>query len=76
MEEGSIFMSRGSQAMRLPNAVAFPDTVRKVDVVVLGNSRLLFPADEAWETWFDSPGVSADFMIERDQPADQERDPL
>ena len=76
MQEGSVFKSNRSQAVRLPKAVAFPDAVRKVDVVVLGNSRLLSPAGEAWETWFDSPGVSEDFMIERDQPADQERDPL
>ena len=76
MQEGSVFKSNRSQAVRLPKAVAFPDAVRKVDVVVLGNSRLLSPAGEAWQTWFDSRGVSEDFMIERDQPADQERDPL
>ena len=76
MQEGSVFKSNRSQAVRLPKAVAFPDTVRKVNVVVLGNSRLLTPAGGTWDTWFDSHGVSEDFMVERDQPADQERDPL
>ena len=60
----------------MPKAVAFPDTVKRVDIVVVGRSRLLTPAGEAWDTWFDGPGSSEDFMVQRDQPADQERDPL
>ena len=76
MVEGSVFKSNRSQAVRLPKRVAFPDDVRKVDVIVLGNARLLAPAGEAWTTWFDSPGVSDDFMVERDQPGDQERESL
>ena len=73
MVEGSVFKSNRSQAVRLPKSAAFPDDVRKVDVIVLGNARRLAPAGEAWTTWFDSPGVSNDFMLERDQPGDQER---
>ena len=76
MQQGSVFKTNRSQAVRLPKAVAFADAVRKVDIVVVGRSRLLSPAGEAWDTWFDSPGVSQDFMAERDQPADQERSPL
>lgn len=76
MVEGSVFKSNRSQAVRLPKSVAFPDDVKKVDVIVLGNARLLAPAGEAWATWFDSPGISEDFMRERDQPDDQERSPL
>lgn len=76
MAEGSVFRSNRSQAVRLPKSVAFPDEVKKVDVIVLGNARLLAPAGEAWITWFDGPGASEDFMRERDQPADQERSSL
>ena len=76
MQQGSVFKTNRSQAVRLPKAVAFADAVRKVDIVVVGRSRLLSPAGEAWDTWFDGPGVSQDFMAERDQPADQERSPL
>ena len=76
MDQGSVFKTNRSQAMRLPKSVAFPDDVRKVDVIVLGNARLLAPAGEAWATWFDSPGVSEDFMQEREQPRDQERSSL
>lgn len=76
MQQGSVFKTNRSQAVRLPKAVAFSDAVRKVDIVVVGSSRLLSPAGQAWDSWFDSPGVSEDFMAERDQPADQERNPL
>lgn len=76
MQQGSVFKTNRSQAVRLPKGVAFSDAVRKVDIVVVGSSRLLSPAGQAWDSWFDSPGVSDDFMAERDQPADQERNPL
>ena len=76
MDQGSVFKSDRSQAVRLPKSVAFPENVKKVDVVVLGNARLLAPAGEAWVTWFDGPGASEDFMVERGQPLDQERSPL
>ncbi len=73
MDQGRVFKSNRSQAVRLPKSVAFPDNVQKVDVIVLGNARLLAPAGEAWTTWFEGAGVSGDFMVERDQPRDQER---
>ena len=76
MNQGSVFKSNRSQAVRLPKSVAFPDDVKKVDVIVLGNARLLAPAGEAWDSWFAGPGVSEDFMVERGQPADQDRSPL
>ena len=76
MNQGSVFKTNRSQAVRLPKSVAFPDDVKKVDVVVLGSARLLVPAGEAWTSWFDSPGVSEDVMAEREQPANQERPSL
>ena len=76
VRQGSVFKSNRSQAVRLPKDVAFPDHVKRVDVVVVGNARLLAPAGEAWETWFDGPGASEDFMSKRDQPTDQERKSL
>lgn len=73
MAKSRIFKSNGSQAVRLPKAAAFPDDVGTVDVIVMGNARLLVPAKTTWSTWFDGEGVSEDFMVERDQPPDQER---
>ena len=76
MDQGSVFKSNRSRAVRLPKSVAFPDEVKRVDVVVLGNARVLAPAGEVWTTWFDGPGVAEDFMLERDQPDDQGRSSL
>ncbi|MFT5520271.1 MAG: antitoxin VapB [Enterobacterales bacterium] len=74
MEQASVFKSNKSQAVRLPKPVALPDSVKKVNIIALGNSRLITPAGQAWETWFDGEGVTDDFMSERDQPEDQNRD--
>ena len=72
----TVFKSNQTQAVRLPKAVALPDTVTKVDIVAVGNTRIITPAGESWDQWFDSPGVSEDFMLSREQPADQEREKL
>ncbi|QEY70311.1 type II toxin-antitoxin system VapB family antitoxin [Pseudomonas denitrificans (nom. rej.)] len=74
MEQGSVFQSNRSQAIRLPKAVALPEEVKRVDVVAVGRTRIITPAGEAWDSWFDGDNVSADFMSEREQPADQERE--
>ena len=76
MEQSTVFKSNKSQAVRLPKSVALPDSVKKVDIVKLGNARLITPAGESWNQWFDGPGVSDDFMREREQPAMQVREAL
>jgi len=65
MERASVFKSNKSQAVRLPKPVALPDSVKKVDIIPLGT---------AWDSWFDAPGVSDDFMQTRNQPMPQVRD--
>ena len=74
MEQGAIFKSNRSQAVRLPKAVALPDDVKRVDVVAIGRTRILTPVGESWDSWFDGEGVSPDFMSMREQPGDQERE--
>lgn len=74
MEQGAVFQSNRSQAIRLPKAVALPDDVKRVDVVAVGRTRIIAPAGESWDSWFDGEGVTADFMSEREQPDDQERE--
>lgn len=76
MERASIFKSNKSQALRLPKAVALPDSVKQVDIVVIGRTRVIAPAGETWDSWFDAEGVTADFMSDREQPSDQEREAL
>jgi len=64
-----VFLSNRTQAIRLPKAVALPSTVKEVDVVAIGDTRIISPAGTSWDSWFDGPGVSEDFMSKRDQPA-------
>jgi len=74
MEQASVFKSNKSQAVRLPKPVALPDDVKKVDIVALGRARLITPAGESWDSWFDGEGVTDDFMPLREQPDSQERE--
>jgi len=76
MERASIFKSNKSQAVRLPKAVALPDSVKQVDIVKLGRARLITPAGEAWDSWFEGEGVTDDFMTDREQPEEQSRESL
>jgi len=76
MERASVFKSNKSQAVRLPKPVSLPETVKQVDIIPLGRARLIVPAGEAWDSWFDGDGVSEDFMNDREQPVDQERENL
>ncbi|TQE98889.1 MAG: antitoxin [Spiribacter salinus] len=76
MAQGSVFQSNRSQAVRLPKATAFPDSVKRVDVVSVGRARIITPVGESWDAWFDEAGVTADFMEDRDQPVEQVRHAL
>ncbi|WP_097456833.1 toxin-antitoxin system antitoxin VapB [Escherichia coli] len=72
--ETTVFLSNRSQAVRLPKAVALPEDVKKVDVIAVGRTRIITPAGESWDSWFDGDSVSAGFMNDREQPAVQERE--
>ena len=76
MEKASVFKSNKSQAVRLPKSVALPDDVKRVDVVAVGRTRIITPEGTSWDEWFAGETVSDDFMSEREQPADQEREGL
>jgi antitoxin VapB len=71
-----IFKSNRSQAVRLPKNVAFPESVKDVEITAIGNKRIIAPVDQSWDEWFDAPGVSSDFMTNRRQPEDQIRETL
>ena len=76
MESASVFKSNTSQAVRLPKPVALPESVKRVDIIPLGRARLIVPEGEGWDSWFDGEGTTDDFMVQRDQPAEQERETL
>ena len=69
-----VFTSNRSQAVRLPKSVALPESVIEVDIVAIGNKRLITPAGGSWDSWFDGPAASDDFMVDREQPEDQQRE--
>ena len=76
LEQGAVFQSNRSQAIRLPKAVALPDDVKRVDIVALGRTRIIAPAGEIWDSWFEEAAATSDFMSEREQPGSQEREAL
>lgn len=77
MTRSTVFLTNRSQAVRLPKAVAFPDDVHQVDIVCIGQSRVITPAGRRWDDLFlNGPRATEDFMAERQQPAPEEREPL
>ena len=71
-----LFKSNRSQAVRLSKDVAFPESVKEVEITAIGSKRIIAPAGRSWDDWFEAPGVSDDFMSERKQPQDQIREIL
>jgi antitoxin VapB len=77
MTKSTVFTSNRSQAVRLPKAVAFPDGVHQVDILKIGRSRMIVPQGKRWDDLFlNGPRASEDFMVEHEQPAAEEREPL
>lgn len=74
MTKATIFTNNKSQAVRLPKDVALPDTVKRVEIIKLGKTRLIAPVGISWDSFFDSPVVSEDFMNDRQQPSQQRRE--
>jgi antitoxin VapB len=76
MTQSTVFTTNKSQAVRLPKPVALPDNVKRVEIIKLGKARLIAPVGASWDTFFDGPTVSDDFMTERAQPEMQKREDL
>jgi antitoxin VapB len=75
METATVFMSNRNQAIRLPKAAALPDHIKRVDVVIVGNTRIISPLGDSWDQWFQmSEKLSDDCFTDREQPPHQERD--
>lgn len=71
MTRTSLFQSNRSQAVRLPKAVAFPDSVRDVRILKEGKRRIIVPANAVWDDFFDHTGIE---LPERIQPEATSRD--
>ena len=66
-----LFLSNRSQAPRIPADLRLPDSVKEVEVRACGQERIIAPVGRSWDSFFlDGPGVSDDFLADR---ADQEQ---
>ena len=69
-----LFQSNKSQAVRIPKALAFDQSIKEVSIIPHGNGLLIVPTENVWDDFFDQAG-SQDFMAEgREQPVMQERE--
>lgn len=74
---GTVFENNRTQAVRLPAETRFPKSVKRVHVRVCGNERILTPTDQTWDSFFlGEASVSDDFMQERPDQFQPEREPL
>jgi len=76
MKSVAVFKSNTSQTIRLPKDVAPPKAVKRVDIIPVGDGRLIVPVGEGWDSWFREEGVTENFMASLEQPADQEREAM
>ena len=69
-----LFKNNRSQAVRLPKDIAFPESVKEVEIIAVGNKRIVEPVGKSWDDWFEDRRVSSDFMTRRHQPEEQIRE--
>lgn len=66
MPQGSVFHCHRHQTIRLPKESAFPKGVKRVEVISIGETRILIPDGNSWDEWFDGQDATADFLNTRD----------
>ncbi|MBS1230148.1 MAG: hypothetical protein H6R17_3425 [Proteobacteria bacterium] len=77
MTISTVFNNNRTQAVRLPAEMRFPDSVKKVEVRVAGQERIIAPAQTAWDSFFlGEATVSDDFMTERADQSQTDRESL
>lgn len=77
MKTGTVFKNNSTQVVRLPMDVRFPERVRKVNVRIVGQDRVLTPLGNTWDSFFlASESVTDDFMQERASQEQSERESL
>ena len=75
MQTAKLFPNGQSQAVRLPKQFRFKGN--KVFIKKMGRATVLLPTDNPWQSLFESlDKFSKDFMEERNQPEQQEREDI
>jgi antitoxin VapB len=52
MARSTVFTTNRSQAVRLPKSVAFPEGLHEVEIIKIGQSRLVSPVGKRWDDFF------------------------
>ena len=77
MPQSTVFINNRSQAVRLPAEMRFPESVKKVNVRAIGKERIISPLVNTWDSFFmATEGITDDFMPERAEQTQQERESL
>ncbi|SOC57485.1 antitoxin VapB [Chromohalobacter canadensis] len=66
MPRGSVFHSHRHQTIQLPKESALPKGVKRVEIISIGETRILIPDGNSWDEWFDGQDATADFLNTRD----------
>jgi len=77
MTASTVFNNNRTQAVRLPADSRFPENIKKVFVRVVGQERIISPAENVWDSFFlNKDSVSDDFLNERATQEQPEREPF
>lgn len=68
MSQSNVTKSGKTQIIHLPETVAFPDHVKKVEIITHGNARVIRPAGGTWAEFFAGPRLDDDFLSDRKPP--------
>jgi antitoxin VapB len=72
--KSKLFKSNRSQAVRIPKAVAFPEGVEEVEIIKVGNSRVISPVGKRWSDYFENgPFATDDFLSDREDKPPEDR---
>ena len=80
MTKTTVFQSGNSQAVRIPKDMALPDHIKKIDIIAVGDTRIIGPSEDTWKyvfTALDQLQQDGDLIPDREpQPKDQEREEM
>lgn len=77
MAISTVFTNNRTQAVRLPAETRFPDTVKKVQVRVAGQERIISPVESAWDSFFlGTTTATDDFIAQRASQSQPEREDI
>ena len=68
-----LVLTEGTQIVCLPEAVAFPEGVKEVEIVVRGDERILRPVKRGISDFLDKHNKPVDWP-DRDEPPTTERE--